>query len=246
MISNFIKFTICPDTKKSHLNFISRLLILLLLFFISKFLIFSYEYLIYNIFHLQLFNTVENIASDQVTGNIQIKYFKIVVISSCILIAIFEELSCRLFLTKFNTTYFIISVSLIIGINIYNLLNSFLYFPEYKYFISYFMNFIYIFTFASITFIIFKISNSLVIYNYFDRVWFNKFPLVYYVVLIVFSLQHLHVLSISEEKLIFFPLIFIPLLIMGHFLGYVRIRFGLLFSILLHILYLFPNIYEIL
>ncbi len=71
-----------------------------------------------------------------------------------------------------------------------------------------------------------------------DRNWHKYYGVFFYLTVILFGLFHINY-ELSPTKLLFTPLLIASPLIGGLFLGYLRVRFGLLWSILLHGLFNF-------
>lgn len=63
------------------------------------------------------------------------------------------------------------------------------------------------------------------------------FPLAFYGATLLFGFYHITNFEISREVLLFSPILVAPQLSVGIFLGYTRVRFGLLWAMLLHALY---------
>lgn len=70
--------------------------------------------------------------------------------------------------------------------------------------------------------------------------WFrNKsyFKHIYYTSIILFAAVHLYNFELSKEVYALSPILVAPQMVLGAFLGYVRIRLGLFWAILLHATY---------
>lgn len=63
------------------------------------------------------------------------------------------------------------------------------------------------------------------------------FKIVFYLFAIVFGLVHLSNFQITTNVLLFAPILVAPQTILGGYLGFIRVRFGLQWSILLHACY---------
>ncbi|MEG3659717.1 CPBP family intramembrane glutamic endopeptidase [Arenibacter palladensis] len=71
-------------------------------------------------------------------------------------------------------------------------------------------------------------------------IWFkNKiyFKYIFYASVLLFAAVHLNNFEMSEQVFYMAPVLVAPQLILGIFLGYVRVKLGLLWSICLHSLY---------
>lgn len=65
----------------------------------------------------------------------------------------------------------------------------------------------------------------------------SNFKYAYYVSILAFGLVHISNFEFSTTVLILTPLLIAPQLFLGVFLGYIRVRLGLLWSIFLHSIY---------
>ncbi|WP_237276150.1 CPBP family intramembrane glutamic endopeptidase [Tenacibaculum ovolyticum] len=63
------------------------------------------------------------------------------------------------------------------------------------------------------------------------------FKIVFYIFAIVFGFVHLSNFQITTNVLILAPILVAPQIILGGYLGFIRVRFGLIWSILLHASY---------
>lgn len=71
-------------------------------------------------------------------------------------------------------------------------------------------------------------------------IFFRKsrfFSPIFYGATLIFGFYHITNFELSREVLLFSPLLVAPQLCVGVFLGYIRVRFGLLWAMLLHALY---------
>ena len=66
------------------------------------------------------------------------------------------------------------------------------------------------------------------------RWWHRQFPLVYYYSAIAFGVTHFAAYGLTESALWFTPIILLPIIVMGLTFGFVRIRYGMWYAILLH------------
>lgn len=65
----------------------------------------------------------------------------------------------------------------------------------------------------------------------------SNFKYAYYISILAFGLVHISNFEFSTTVLLLTPLLIAPQLFLGVFLGYIRVRLGLLWSILLHSIY---------
>ena len=63
------------------------------------------------------------------------------------------------------------------------------------------------------------------------------FKIAFYAIGIIFAYVHLFNFELTTNVILFSPLLVAPQFFVGLIFGYIRIRFGLLWSILLHSLY---------
>ncbi|WP_291960408.1 CPBP family intramembrane glutamic endopeptidase [Maribacter sp.] len=63
------------------------------------------------------------------------------------------------------------------------------------------------------------------------------FKLIFYLFTIAFGLMHISNFEMSTQVLLFSPLLVAPQISVGFLLGYIRVKFGLLWSIALHAIY---------
>lgn len=68
----------------------------------------------------------------------------------------------------------------------------------------------------------------------FDKKYFK---IAFYVFAILFGYVHLFNFEITPKVLLFSPILVLPQIVLGLIFGYVRVRFGLLYSMLLHACY---------
>ncbi len=65
----------------------------------------------------------------------------------------------------------------------------------------------------------------------------TQFRIAFYIFAIVFGLVHLTNFKITPNILLLAPVLVAPQIILGSYLGFIRIKFGLIWSILLHATY---------
>ncbi|MFX0557108.1 CPBP family intramembrane glutamic endopeptidase [Maribacter sp. CXY002] len=63
------------------------------------------------------------------------------------------------------------------------------------------------------------------------------FPVAFYILNLVFGFYHITNFEITTLVLMFSPLLVAPKIFVGFLLGYVRVKFGLIWAILMHALY---------
>lgn len=65
----------------------------------------------------------------------------------------------------------------------------------------------------------------------------KTFKIAFYLFTIAFGLVHITNFDITTKTILFAPILVLPQIILGGYLGFIRIRFGLLWAILLHACY---------
>lgn len=73
-------------------------------------------------------------------------------------------------------------------------------------------------------------------------IWFKHskfFPFIFYVLTLGFGFMHISNYEMTYQNLVLSPILVSPQLAAGFLLGFTRVRFGLLYSIMLHALYNF-------
>lgn len=143
---------------------------------------------------------------------------------------IIEELCFRLLLTQYNKQFIMISFSLVVGYFASNILNLQIIKSDNMSF-NVIISFVYplilaIPLYAIIYFIKFD----------FRREWNDHFQYIFYIVTVFFAIAHLPSFDLNFRQYLFMPFIILPLLISGLVLGYIRIRFGIFYSIIFHFL----------
>lgn len=83
-----------------------------------------------------------------------------------------------------------------------------------------------------VSFLIFKNSVVKKILNDF---WRNKFKLIYYASAVIFAWLHIFNFELSLLNLLLMPVLTLPQLFSGLITGYLRIRFGFLYPLMLHV-----------
>jgi membrane protease YdiL (CAAX protease family) len=70
-----------------------------------------------------------------------------------------------------------------------------------------------------------------------DRNWHKYYRIFFYVATLIFAVIHITNYELTVTVLVFIPLLTAPQFITGLFIGYLRVRFGLIWGILLHFLH---------
>ncbi|MCW3789586.1 CPBP family glutamic-type intramembrane protease [Plebeiibacterium sediminum] len=154
-------------------------------------------------------------------------------ISVAVTIPIIEELSFRLQLSKFNHKYIRISLSALLATFAYMFVAQYLWMPKAYYLIE-LIRVLYIVLFSVIFYSVsLNFKNRL---KDFEHIWNNNSGIVFYTIAALFGVLHIFNLEIRTQDLFFLPLILLPFFIYGLTFGYMRIRFGLIYSVLLHMM----------
>lgn len=152
---------------------------------------------------------------------------------------ILEEFTFRLLLTKYNKKLIITSISLIIGFILYRFFNKYLWHSQFPIIIN-IISYLYPIIFALPIFLILYFAK----FNLKDK-WNTNFTFVFYLFTLIFALIHILTLNITPEHYYFLPIIILPFLVISISLGYARIRFGILYSIILHCIFNAPTLIKI-
>jgi len=86
-------------------------------------------------------------------------------------------------------------------------------------------------------FIITGRTNKSKIEDAFKRFWFKQYRYIFYFSAIFFGFVHIFNYDYSIKMFLLIPLLTAPQIVMGVFLGYMRVRFGIFQSIILHTLH---------
>ena len=231
-IKYLIKFFKHPDYGKNYNTLSQKLKGLIQVYFLTLLSVFTLSILnlilvktgVVNSYHIGVdMNNADN------TNMLKWYY-----IFGIILTPIYEEISFRLLLTNFNFRLITISLSLILGTSLYyfiryNLLifdspiiqNLSFYFYPIIFAIPFFLTF---------NLIKFRLKND----------WNNLFPYVFYFFTIIFAFFHLFRLNVNFKDVVFLPIILSQYFVLGISFGYIRIKFGILCSIIFHFVWNFP------
>lgn len=177
--------------------------------------------------HIQLY--YETIKTDSFGSR---PYF---LISAILIIPIMEELSFRLALNNFSSKFLAVSVSILLGMFLGAYLLKSLWLPN-SYLAQILTVYIYIVLSSGVLYLILR---SDFFKSKFDRIktlWNTKPGYIFYLIAAFFAILHINNLEIRTNDLIFIPLIILPYFIYGLSLGYLRIRLGIEYSIILHVI----------
>ena len=151
---------------------------------------------------------------------------------SIIVYPILEEISFRLPLTNFNIRNLQFSFSILSGLLIAILIADILWWPSTS--LTHFLiGIFYILVISSIVFLLLNYKRD--IFLKLNKYWDNKPNIIFYISAVLFAIMHILNLDLVINDLIYLPLFLLPFFIFGISFGYVRIRLGLIYSILLHV-----------
>jgi hypothetical protein len=176
---------------------------------------------------------VNDIVADYSSDELQ-KYISNPWLLFFILLLIFpaiEEFSYRLFLTGYNRYFLSISLSLIVGDFV-----SLLFDIQFLYTEHLHINYLIVLFFhvvLSIPFFVFFFF--LTKKNVIELFWNKYFPYIFYIASFLFAIVHLQVLSFSHVNIFLIILSISPFFVFGLGLGFIRIRYGFKYSILVHV-----------
>lgn len=161
----------------------------------------------------------------------QLSYKPYFILSIIFFIPLIEELAYRLFLAKFRINYFIISISVLLGANIFHFSGNIFWIPK-TYLLFSVAGYIYIILISAVIGGgLYLLRNQLMRLEGF---WNQKMCLIFYATAILFSVNHLFNLKYENSDLFFMPIILLPFFLYGLSFGYLRIRLGILYSMALH------------
>lgn len=156
-------------------------------------------------------------------------------ISTILFVPMFEEIAFRLCLIKFKVNYFIISVSVLLGMWIINFFWDYFWIPK-SYLILSVIKIVYILLFAVLTggfLLIFRKKIEVI-----EKGWNKNAAFLIYFMSVLFAVGHINNLKFQSNDWFFMPLILAPFFVYGLSFTYIRIRLGIIYSITLHFIIL--------
>ena len=237
---SFFKFLKNPDYLLSPQKTTTKKIIILLKFYLLSILFLWIARGIDFVFiTLKLYGT-HNYNLIKYQSFISSDSYKLLALVILISTPIFEEITYRLFLKKFNLIHFLISISLLIGSFIYLVLKNNLWYPQIPYAFG-FMPLVYLIMFCiPILFLSHFIVNKIGVHKL-EAKWNSNFSILFYAISIVFSIYHLPSLDLSLSHYLFLPILLLPFFIYAIILGFIRIRLGIIYAIILHYIFLIPT-----
>jgi len=221
LINFALRPKICLENKTTHKNIIVRNIII---FLINLFLTILGSILI--TFVVAKFD----ISSNNISQHLQYISILILGLINYLIMPFMEELKYRLFLifkpVNISITFFIVSFSII------SLLNKSSIFEFDRFFLPKFISSILI---GISVFLV--LNRELRIRDFFEKVWIKYFKYFFYFSVLIFGISHLNKYSLSPGIYFLSPLLIAPQLISGTIWGYVRVKYGIFWSTLHHIIH---------
>lgn len=167
------------------------------------------------------------------TKNVNYKPYYI--FSILFFVPLLEEMSFRLFQTRFRVNYFIISVSVLLGMYITYFLGNIFWIPK-SYLLMSVSGPIYVLIISALIGGVLYLFRTKI--NRIEEFWNKNTGLIIYSVATLFAIAHMMNLEFENSDLVFMPLILLPFLVAGLSFGYLRVRLGIIYSIALHFIFL--------
>ncbi len=157
------------------------------------------------------------------------------IFTSALLVPLLEETAFRLFLTRFKINYFIVSVSLITGILILHFTGALLWRPE-SYLLLSLSTYFYVLIISGVIGTALWLGRKQLEKT--EKSWNNNPGLIFYSSAVFFAFFHFMSINLNGTNLLLTPIILLPFMVYGLAFGYIRIRLGFIYSILLHFIIL--------
>jgi membrane protease YdiL (CAAX protease family) len=154
------------------------------------------------------------------------------------IVPIYEEMTFRLFLTKFKKSTFIISLSLLVSYAVYWLTSNHLPLPDSN---NQLMRYAYLVLLALFVGIIFFLLFKKVSLKEISRIWNDNYLIIFYFVSLLFSMLHFRTELIITSGIIGELIYLIPIFIFSLILGFLRVNFGIAYAIFFHLLFNLPS-----
>lgn len=239
-IRHFINFLKVPDFSEiKEITFKDKFTIIFKVFLITLLGLFIVNVINSLVFELvnakKATHVVEKITKSTRNDDLRVLYLSLLFI----LMPILEEFIFRYPLGIFKRRKVMISLSLLSGLYLNKLFSSYWY---SQLIITYpLMTYINISIIAIVIYLILKVLFRLFRFNLnLEKIWTDRFSFIFYFFALCFMLNHLGSVSIPNRYLA--PLVLLPYLIMSMSLGYIRIKLGIIYSIMLHYLFNIPSI----
>jgi len=216
------------DTGQRTVVFLKVFVIRTVLLLVPAILLSVFEYFgLYN--GIEMISTeIYNLEKSRNSG-----YTIYIVILCVIIMPVLEEIGYRLPLKKFEIKSTILAVSSALGIFIAYLVAEYLWWPKggLYFFLT---NLFYFISIIGILYVLLNLFSEHI--SKLKNFWNKNPPKIFYFSVTLFTLMHIFNLNIEAQDLFFLPLILVHFLIDGVAFGYLRIRLGLIYSIVMHVL----------
>lgn len=226
----FISFLKTTELIKEKLSVGKKLIILFklyLLLLLFSFLINSFSIFI-NYKPLPIRDSIEF-----TTSNVYL------IIIFFIITPIHEEFTFRLFLAKYGQSRFIISFSLLISYAFYWLLNLVFTFPVII--TKQVTHYIFLVLFALLLFYVFNLLIRLINTDKLHKFWDKNMLFIFYTISLVFTLSHYKGTLLESGGVVAEIIYLMPIFLLSLILGFVRMNFGILYSVIFHLIFNLPN-----
>lgn len=232
---DFLRFVKRPDYVTFDEYTTSKKLIVLLKVFVIRSLILLVPGLVLSVFELLgLYDGIEMISTKiyEFEENRNSEYTIYIFILGVFIMPVLEEIAFRLPLKRFDITSILLSISVLLGLILTYLVSEYLWWPEEN--ILFFLtNLLYLFSIIGLIYAILNLLRDRIFeLEYF---WNNNPTRICYLSVTLFAFMHVFNLNIEARDLIFLPIILTIFLINGVAFGYLRVRLGLFYAILMHI-----------
>lgn len=235
-----LAFITKPDYNRENVSFKDKFKVLFSIYALSLLCLFFVGVIKYILIQYELLTPLTNKTFENV------KYYSdnettVYYLGVLMIVPLYEELSFRLMLFKFDIKKIIISISLILGIIFYMFLHQ-----HFSYslntILNIFLPYIYMVIISTLLYIIMITTIQKLNLNQVKYLWDNNFYVIFYTIAFLFSILHLYNLNLSTKDYLFTPVILLPFIIYAIFLGYTRIKLGFTYSVILHLLLNAPAI----
>lgn len=230
---NFVK---SPDYLEFEEFTISKRLIVFLKVFVIRTVLLIIPAIILAVFeYIGLYNGIEMISTEiyEFEKNRNSGYTFYLILLLVLLMPILEEIAYRLPLRRFDLKSTILAVSSACGLFIAYLVSEYLWWPKGHLFF-FLTNLFYLISIIGILYVILNLFNGPI--SKLKIFWNKNPPKIIYLSVTLFTLLHIFNLNIEAKDLFFLPLILVHFLIEALAFSYLRIRLGLLYSIIMHVL----------
>jgi hypothetical protein len=171
-----------------------------------------------------------NIVQKGITNNkIHTESVLIIGLINLLVIPFIEELANRLYLI-----FKPINIAISISILFYSLISFINQSSFYEFNNFFYLKFAISVILGSIVYFILKTEK---IKSIFEKIWLKYFKYIFYFSVLSFGLYHISKYSLTNCMYLLAPLLVIPQIISGIIWGYVRVKYGIFWSVLQHIIH---------